>query len=113
MAEDRAELAAELVDGRLRFRAEAVAEAGFDALESCALLREGEDLWLLPLRDGRHGGLLFKRRNAHGDRVVEAMEFFRRHGLAAAAPRRLRFLWCSRRAAYVARNVFAKECQDD
>ncbi len=113
MAEEHVELAAELVDGRLRFSAEAVAAAGLDALESCALLREGEDLWLMPLRDGRHGGLLFKRRNAHGDRVVEAVDFFRRHGLAGAAPRRLRFLWCSRRAAYVARNVFAKHGQDD
>jgi hypothetical protein len=45
-----------------------------------ALLADAGQWWLLPLRAGA-GGLQVKLRNARGDRVVEAQEFFRQQGL--------------------------------
>ncbi len=105
-------LAGELVDGRLRFSAEAVRAAGLEAVASCALLREGTDLWLIPLRDAAHGGFLLKRRNARGDRVLDAADFFRRNPPAAPGLRSLRFDFRPERAAYVARHVFESFRQD-
>lgn len=44
------------------------------------LLARDDAWWLLPLRGGA-GGLQVKLRNAKGDRVIEAQEFFRGQGL--------------------------------
>jgi hypothetical protein len=50
-----------------------------------ALLVQDGQWWLLPLHSGA-GGLQVKLRNAAGDRVVEAQEFFRQQGLEDEAP---------------------------
>lgn len=57
-----------------------VCEAVLPRARSVALLlREGRVL-LVPLQPDSAGGLLLKVRNARGDRVIHAQEFFRQHG---------------------------------
>ncbi len=102
----RATLVAELVGGRLLLSAEALAAAGLARLETCALLRRGDDLWLIPLRGAMHGGLLLKQRNARGDRVVEAAEVWHREGLDPPQRCTLCFTWREEQAAFVAVGVF-------
>lgn len=59
-------------DGYLRLSA-ALAASRFPADVAVASLRDGE-LWLLPLRGPRSGGLLLKQRNPAGDRAVLVRE---------------------------------------
>ena len=56
---------------------------GIDSI--APLAREGA-VYLLPLLGTAGGGLLLKLRNAHGDRVVHALEFLRTLGLDADTP---------------------------
>lgn len=58
-----------------------VYERYFAGLEGVALQRAGDDLIVLPVRHAPSGGYLLKRRNAIGDRVVSAADFFRAHGV--------------------------------
>lgn len=55
-------------DGYLRLSAQ-LAKSRFSSDAAVGALREGE-LWLLPLRGPRSGGLLLKQRNTAGDRAV-------------------------------------------
>ncbi|HTI74584.1 MAG TPA: hydrogenase maturation protease [Mycobacterium sp.] len=59
-------------DGYLRLSA-AVSAAHFPAHVAVGAV-EGDQLWLLPLRGPRNGGLLLKQRNAAGDRAVLVRE---------------------------------------
>ncbi|MCA4720931.1 hydrogenase maturation protease [Mycobacterium avium] len=59
-------------DGYLRLSAE-LAGARFPADVAVGAVRDGE-LWLLPLRSPRSGGLLLKQRNPAGDRAVLVRE---------------------------------------
>jgi hypothetical protein len=55
-------------------------DACLSGIESVALLeREGQVL-IVPLTPQSGGGLLLKIRNARGDRVIHAQEFFRQKG---------------------------------
>lgn len=67
-----------LRDGRLHIPRE-VHERLLFSCESVALLARDGKWLLMPLRAGA-GGLQMKLRNARGDRVVEAQEFFRSQG---------------------------------
>ena len=49
-------------------------------VESVALVCEGCDILVVPLVSDSAGGMLLKMRNAAGDRVVHAQEFFRTKG---------------------------------
>lgn len=63
------------------------------------LAREGRVL-IVPLAPDSAGGLLLKLRNARGDRVVQAQEFFRQHGAVEEFEvRRLSVRWCPEMAA--------------
>ncbi len=44
---------------------------------SVALLREGDDLLILPIVTTEAGGFLVKQVNARGDRAIHAADFFR------------------------------------
>jgi hypothetical protein len=58
----------------------------------------------VPLIRDSAGGLLLKQRNARGDRVIHAQEFFRHCDLPEdAEPRTLRAQWSRDRAALVVR----------
>jgi len=59
---------------------------------------------IVPLIRESAGGLLLKQRNARGDRVIHAQEFFRHYNLPEEAePRALRAHWSRERAAVVVR----------
>lgn len=59
-------------DGYLRISAD-IAASRFPAHVAAGTMREGQ-LWLLPLRGPRSGGLLLKQRTAAGDRAVLVRE---------------------------------------
>ena len=59
-----------------------VADRYFAGLETVILLRQNDDLLILPVRHVAAGGYLLKLRNGAGDRVVHAADFFRAHGVA-------------------------------
>jgi hydrogenase maturation protease len=77
-----------------------VYDAYFRGIETVAVLLGDQDLSILPIRAG--AGLLVKRRNARGDRVVHATELLRARGLDAADEVRIPAKWDSQRAALVA-----------
>jgi len=52
-------------------------ESYFAGLTGVVLQRRGVDLLMLPVRHPPSGGYLLKHRNARGDRVVSAGDFFR------------------------------------
>lgn len=56
---------------------------------SVALLARNEEVWIVPLTQQSAGGLLLKQRNARGDRVIHAQEFFRNQGLLEAFESRM------------------------
>jgi hypothetical protein len=51
-------------------------------VSSVALLVRDEQIMIVPLIQQSAGGLLLKQRNARGDRVIHAQEFFRSRNLA-------------------------------
>lgn len=51
-----------------------------DAASVALVLRDGE-VMIVPLTREAAGGLLLKQRNARGDRVIHAQEFFRNKNL--------------------------------
>jgi hypothetical protein len=66
-------------DGYLRLDAGVAAE--FFPNDALVAVRQGGELWLLPLVGPQGGGLLLKQRNARGDRCALVSE-----SLPAAAP---------------------------
>lgn len=76
----------QLRQGRL-YIARAVHDGTLQRCAAVALVARDGVWWLLPLLGGA-GGLQVKLRNAAGDRVVEAQEFFRAQGLEDDAPDR-------------------------
>lgn len=81
----------------------------FDGLESVVLLRSGEALQIVPVRHAAAGGYLLKQRNARGDRVIHAPDFFREHGLAEDPGRMLPGHWDETAAAFVVPRAFANK----
>jgi len=78
----------------------------FAGLEAVILLRRDNDLLILPVRHAAAGGYLLKRRNAAGDRVVNAPDFFREHGLGDEVELDLAVDWSTRSAGLVAADAF-------
>lgn len=91
--------------GSLYFDA-ALYERHFAGLETVILLRRGTALAILPVRHAASGGTLIKQRNAAGDRVVAAPDFFRAQGLADDAEITLQFSWSDDEAALISNPVF-------
>ncbi len=102
----RRRLRARLADGRLYLGSEEAECGGLADGANLALLREGRALWLFPLRGAAHGGFFLKRRNARGDLVLSAADFFRREGLEGSRPVEIEFTWDEDRSAFVARSLF-------
>lgn len=78
----------------------------FRGLESIILLRRTDDLLILPVRHAAAGGYLLKRRNGAGDRVVNAPDFFRAHGIDDDFAGDLTIGWASECAGLVASGAF-------
>ena len=75
-------------------------------LSTVILLRRENDLLVLPVRHAAAGGYLLKVRNAAGDRVVDAVDFFREHGRFDAAEQQLAILWSTESAGLLAPDAF-------
>lgn len=58
----------------------ALYETYFSAIHSVVLLKQASLIQMLPVQQAG-GGLLMKIKNAKGDRVVHATEFFQQHGI--------------------------------
>lgn len=84
----------------------ALCDIYFNGLEGIVLLREAEDLLILPVRHAAAGGYLLKIRNVAGDRVVAAPDFFRRQGVSDTDERCLPVRWDSARASLLALGAF-------
>ena len=54
-----------------------ICDTYFKGVVSVALLLRDDDVMIVPLTQESAGGLLLKQRNARGDRVIHAQEFFR------------------------------------
>lgn len=93
-----------LKSGRLYF-GQAVYDRYFAGLASVILMRREADLLIMPVRHAAAGGYVIKIRNAAGDRLVEAMDFFRGQGLEAHQDGNFPVTWSSEAAALVARNA--------
>jgi hypothetical protein len=81
----------------------------FAGIDAVVLLRRDDDLVILPVHHAAAGGYLLKRRNAKGDRVVHAADFFRRHGIEDSAELRLMASWNSAAAGLLAVGAFRQE----
>jgi hypothetical protein len=91
--------------GRLYFT-RAVYDRYFAGLASVILIRREADLMIMPVRHAAAGGYVIKVRNAAGDRLVEAMDFFRAQGLGDAETADFLVAWSSEAGALVVRNAF-------
>lgn len=77
----------EFVDGYVRMNAD-MAETYFPG-DALVAVPEGDELWLVPLVGTHAGGLLLKRRNAHGDRAALVLEALQHCGdVSPSGPRR-------------------------
>lgn len=69
---------------------------------SVALVLRDDEVMIVPLMGQSAGGLLLKQRNARGDRVIHAQEFFRNKDLAEEFElRTVPVHWCRDSAALV------------
>ena len=72
-----------------------------------ALLARAEQILIMPLTRESGGGLLLKMRNARGDRVVHAQEFFREQGLLEnMQERKVSIHWNEESAALVIADLY-------
>ena len=103
---DEDPLATALVSaGNLYLSSEACARY-LPGVESIALLEHDAQVLIVPLTRASGGGLLLKVRNARGDRVVHAQEFFRTHGYVESfETRSVPMRWDEATAALVLANV--------
>jgi len=69
-------------------------ETYFNSIQSVALL-ERESLFLMMPVQQAGGGLLLKIKNAKGDRMVHAIEFFQQYGLEAEQDKMIDVTWSS------------------
>lgn len=76
-------------------------ERYFPALHSVMLMKRDYTLFILPVMNAGAGGLLLKIRNAQGDRVIHAQEFFRVHGLDEQFDQMLSVSWDEESASLV------------
>ena len=91
--------------GNLHLAREAC-ERYLPGIESVALLNRDGAVLIVPLTRESGGGLLLKVRNARGDRVIHAQEFFRTHGYAEDfTPCRVPMQWDEAAAALVLSDV--------
>jgi hypothetical protein len=89
----RQEQEAVLVKSGKLYIGRAVYARYLDGLGTVVLLRRGDDLLVLPVRHAAAGGYLLKVRNAAGDRVVDAADFFREHHCDEPSERQLALTW--------------------
>jgi hypothetical protein len=67
-----------------------VFEAHMPQVRSVALVREADDLLILPIVTAEAGGFLVKQVNARGDRAIHAADFFRLNDIGRDTEHRCR-----------------------
>lgn len=93
--------------GRVYLR-RAAFERHFTGSGGVILLREGQDLMVLPVHQAAAGGYLAKMRNSAGDRVVVAPDFFRAQGVPDDMRWHGQSAWSEGPAALVCYGFFQK-----
>lgn len=76
---------------------------------SVALLRENDDLLILPILGKDGGGFYVKQVNARGDRAIHIADFLRSNGIDETIERRVAAAWDASVAGYSIRGFFAQE----
>lgn len=76
-------------------------------VSNVALLREGEDLLILPIFSAEAGGFLVKQINARGDRAIHAADFFRLNGIDENRELCIDATWSAARAGFSVGGFFA------
>jgi hypothetical protein len=94
-------------DGRLYISREAY-DTYFDGGGAVALLRNGSDLLVLPVRHAAAGGYILKIRNSAGDRVVTAPDFFQAGGITETGSWDGTMAWSKERAAVALYGFFRR-----
>lgn len=85
----------------------AVFEAHLAHVSSVALLRDNDDLLVLPVVTAEAGGFLVKQVNARGDRAIHAADFFRLNAIDETRDISLVAWRCDSIAGFVVRGLFA------
>ena len=70
-----------------------ISERYFPNLQHVVLLKRDTQILILPVHHEGGAGLLLKIRNAQGDRVIHAQEFFREHGIDNGLDRLIPVSW--------------------
>jgi len=73
-------------------------ETYFSSINSVVLLKKDALFLLMPVQQAG-GGLLLKIKNAKGDRIVHAIEFFQQHGIDTGEEKILDVEWNAELAA--------------
>ena len=84
-----------------------VYERYFAGLDAVILLRRDDDLYIMPVRNTAGGGYLLKLKNSAGDRIINAMDFFREHGLDDFEEKIIEFFWDPDMAALKQSGLFS------
>jgi hydrogenase maturation protease len=92
--------------GRL-YLSRAAFERHFAGGGGVVLLRNADDLMILPVRQAQAGGYLAKIRNSAGDRVVSAPDFFRAQSVAEERRWAGHSAWSEEHAALICPGFFA------
>jgi len=71
----------------------------FAGLDAVILLVRDDHLYVMPVRNMAGGGYLLKLRNNAGDRIINAMDFFREHGFNNFESKKLDVKWDQEMAA--------------
>lgn len=89
------------------YLAREICDRYFSGALSVALLARAEQILIMPLTRESGGGLLLKMRNARGDRIVHAQEFFREQGLLEnMQERKVSIHWNEESAALVIADLY-------
>lgn len=84
-------------------------ERHLDRIANVALLRNENDLLILPIVGAESGGFFVKQINARGDRAIHAADFFRMNGIDETRERFVEALWDERAAGYSIHGFFAED----
>ncbi len=98
--------AAVTVKGASLYLSREIYERYFAGLQTVILLRQDDDLLIMPVLHAAAGGYLLKLRNSAGDRVVNAADFFRAQGVRDETELSLQVVWSTERGALVASSAF-------
>jgi len=85
-----------------------ICQCYFAGLDAVILLKRDDHLYIMPVRNTAGGGYLLKLKNSSGDRIINAMDFFREHDLDDFAVKKIDVAWNQDMAALKATDFFKK-----